>query len=160
MTTPKVTLIADEGDATLAQLAQGKIVIAPSQRFPDPADALIVGMAPRTLAFHAGAVPQLDLVPCDLVGPQQGNGLPGWTYSATYFRVPGYPDGYQWSFYLLSTNGSPQRLSSLAQVPAAQPGQQYLPLPSGTKVPGAVPVVQADGSLAWSTAVMFDTSGE
>lgn len=154
MSTPKVTLIADEGNSGLQQLAQGKILIAPSQRFPDPADELIIGMAPRVMAFHAGVVPQQDFVPCDLAGPQQGSGLPGWTYSATYFGVPGYQDGYKWSFYLLSTNGSPQRLSSLAAVPAAQPGAMYLPLPTGAapadnQVPAVT--VNEDGSyfLTW-----------
>lgn len=138
MSTAKVTLVANEGDATLAQLVQGKIVIAPSQRFPDPADELIVGMAPRLMVFRAGSVPQLDLVPNDLVGPQQEDGTPGWTYSATYFGVPGYADGYSWSFYLLSTNGATQYLSALASVPAAQPGQQYVPWPQTPPTDGQV----------------------
>lgn len=125
MTALKVTLVLDECDATLAQVTQGYVQIEPSARLPDPADQAIIGQAPVTGSFGSATVPQVQLVGTDQAGPQPG----GWTYSITYYHVPGIPLGYSWSFYLPYAGGAVQYLSSLAQVPAAQPGAQYVPLP-------------------------------
>jgi hypothetical protein len=108
------------------QLTTGGVSIAPSARLPDPADQLIVGQAPVTAAFRAGGAPSVQLVGTDQVGPQPN----GWTYTVTYVNVPGNPA--PWSFYLRYADGAVQNLSALAQVPAVQPGAQYLPLSGGT----------------------------
>jgi hypothetical protein len=127
----KVTLVLDECDATLTQVTQGYVQIAPSARLPDPADQAIIGEAPVTGSFSAAGAPQVELVGTDQVGPQPD----GWTYSITYYHVPGVPFGYSWSFYLPYAGGATQHLSSLAQVPAAQPGAQYVPLPPAPSSP-------------------------
>lgn len=138
VTTARVTLIADEGNSALTQLDRGRIDVSPSQAFPDPADEMLIGTAPRRLAFTGQGFPQDDFVPCDLAGPQQEDGTPGWSYRAVYSGVPGYPDGFSRTFYLLSSAGPVQRLSELVQVPAAQPGQQYVPWPQVPPAAGQV----------------------
>jgi hypothetical protein len=131
VTALKVTLVIDECDADLVQVTQGYVQVAPSARIPDPADGAIIGQAPVTAAFSAGGPPQVELAGTDQVGPQPD----GWTYEITYYHVPGIPLGWSWSFYLPYAGGATQRLSDLAQVPAAQPGQQYVPLPPAPASP-------------------------
>lgn len=153
MTIQKTTLIVDEADASGNPLAIGNAFIAPSARIPDPVDGLIIGEPPLVAAFHPGVFPSLPLYPCDLVGPQQGNGLPGWSYNIWYTgNTPGTPG--PWSFYLLSTNGTPQRLSRIAPTPVAVPGALYLPFPVGSvaangQVPAAVVAEDGSVSLTW-----------
>lgn len=143
MTAQKVTLVLDECDATLAQVTQGHVAIAPSARLPDPADEAIIGQAPVTVPFSPGSVPQVELVGTDQAGPQPD----GWTYTITYYQVPGVPFGFSWSFYLRFADGATRHLSDLAQVPAAVPGQQYVPLPGNVPADGNVPVVTSVSPL-------------
>lgn len=154
--TQKVTLVLDSADAEGNLFTRGSVRIFPGARIPDAADQVLLEAAPARVSFpKTGGPPSVDLFPNDLIGPQQDDGTPGWTYTVYYDGCPGNPDS--WSFYLLSTDGAEQRLSSLASVPAAQPGAQYLPLPAGNRVAGAVPVW--DGTqLVWSTAVVLDTT--
>lgn len=156
MTTTLVTVILDRYDGAQHPYVKGTATWTPSQEFPDVPDQMLIGMAPVTATFRAGSLPSVIVVANDTAGPQ-GESLPGWTWNVTYSGVPGNPADA--SYYVLSTNGLTQHLSSLAATPAAQPGQMYMPLPSGAMTPGAVPVVQADGSVAWSTAVILDTTG-
>lgn len=132
MTALKVTLILDEGNAELGYLTGGRASIAPSARLPGPADNLIVGQAPVTADFTADGPPQVELVGTDQVGPQPD----GWLYTITYYWVPGSPK--PWSFYLRYADGPVQRLSQLAAVPVAQPGQQYVPWPDTPPQDGQV----------------------
>jgi hypothetical protein len=157
VTALKVTLVLDEADAELNQVTQGQVSIEPSARLPDPADYLIVGQAPVTALFESPTVPQVELVGTDQVGPQPD----GWTYAITYYHVPGVPFGYSWSFYLRYADGATQHLSSLAQVPAAQPGAQYVPLPpapSSPPSPGDVLTVVSTNPLVmqWLSGTGID----
>lgn len=170
--TQKVTLAVDSATVDGKLFTRGSARILPSfSRLGDPADQVLLEQAPARVVFPGdGGAPVVDLFPCDLIGPQQDDGTPGWTYTVYYDGCPGNPQ--PWSFYLLSTGGAVQRLSSLAAVPAAQPGQMYVPLPdvppgSATKVLGlssASPLVPrwVDGSqLAGITAAQVgaDASG-
>ena len=156
MTTEKVTLTVDSADITGALFGRGSARIMPSARIPDAADQLLLEQAPARVTFTGSGAPQVQLYPCDLIGPQQDNGTPGWAYTIYYDGCPGNPQ--PWSFYLLSTDGDSQRLSGLATAPASQPGQQYLPAPSGERVAGAVPMWNGT-ELVWSTAVILDGTG-
>jgi hypothetical protein len=150
VTTERITLVLDEGGADGNLIVRGSAVIVPSLRFPDPADQMIIGQAPVRAVFGASGSPQVKLYPNDLIGPQQEDGNPGWAYTVTYdSSVPGAPA--PWSFWLLSTGGSPQYLSDLASVPPAQPGQQYVPLPQNTPAVGDVPAIASLSPLvvAW-----------
>lgn len=151
MTAQLVTVILDRVDGAENPYVKGTVTWTPSQEFPDVPDQQLVGMAPVTATFAVGRQAQVKLIANDTAGPQQGNGTPGWTWNVTYSSdTPGQPAAA--SYYVLSTNGSTQRLSSLAEVPAAQPGAQYLPLPSGTPQAGQVPVATGSGEAsAWGT---------
>lgn len=128
MTTQKVTVVLDIADIGGNLFSRGSVRIFPSVRLPDPADQVLLEQAPARASFGRTGPPGVDLYPNDLIGPQNGNGTPGWTYTVYYDGCPGNPA--PWSFYLLSANGGTQRLSELAAVPAAQPGAQYVPLPN------------------------------
>lgn len=158
MSAEYVTLVLDGTAATGALVADGQAVIVPSvAQLPDPADEMLVWPIPVTRSFGGSQRPQVQLLPNDLYGPQQESGLPGWTYGISFPGVPGCPPSF--SFYLLSTNGSPQYLSALAQVPAAQPGQQYVPLPPGS-APGAGDVLTVVSTspmvTAWASGTGID----
>jgi hypothetical protein len=143
VTAQYVTLVLDSADARGIPLAQGQAVITPSGSLPDPADQLLIMTAPVVAAFGGRpSPPQARLVSTDSVGPQPN----AWTYAVSFPGVPGSPRGF--SFYLRFADGAVQYLSALAEVPAAQPGQQYLPLPSGTAVPGYVPVATGAGEAS------------
>ena len=145
MTASYVTLILDVYDAAGNPVTQGTASLVPSMEIPDTADQMLIVQAPLTAAFRTGTVPQLRLVSTDSVGPQPQ----GWTWTITFTGVPGSPASF--SFFLSSAGGATQHLSALAQVPAAQPGQQYLPLPNGTAATGQVPVATGSGETsAWA----------
>jgi hypothetical protein len=57
---------------------------------------------------------------------------------------------------VLSTNGATQYLSDLAAVPAAQPGQQYLPLAGGQLLGGVAPsaITLADAAAVTPNGVL------
>jgi hypothetical protein len=149
-----VTLILDGTAATGALADDGQAVIVPSvTQLPDPADEMLVWPIPVTRSFGGSQRPQVQLLPNDLYGPQQESGLPGWTYDISFPGVPGDPEPF--SFYLLSTNGSTQYLSALAEVPAAQPGQQYVPALGGSALLG--PVAPSASALADGASVAVDT---
>lgn len=156
MTATYVTLVLDRYDGQGHLYVRGGGTLRPSLEFPDAADQMLVGTAPVPFLFSPAGPPRVRLLPNDLYGPQQEGGSPGWTWNVAYDPdTPGSPAAA--SYYILSTSGSVQYLSDLASTPAAQPGQQYLPLPSGSRAVGAVPVWDGTG-LAWSTAVILDTS--
>lgn len=156
MTTAQyVTVVLDRYDGAGNPIVRGSASWSPSMDLPDPADMMLVGQAPVTAAFRAGSLPTVKLIANDSIGPQ-GESAPGWTWNLAYYGVPGNPAGA--SYYVLSANGATQYLSALATTPAAQPGQQYLPLPSGTAAAGAVPMWNGT-ALVWSTAVILDESG-
>ena len=120
MTTQKVAVTCDSGTADGVLFAHCALRFVPSfTRLGDPADQVLIEQAPAHAVFDdSGTPPVVDLLPCDLIGPQDDDG-PGWTYTVFYDGCPGNPPS--WSFYLLSTNSAAQRLSSLAEVPAAAP---------------------------------------
>ena len=120
MTTAKVTLIVDSSDIQGNPFTYGAMHFVPSMRIPDPDGEVLLEVAEAIARFGGSGIPQIDLYPNDLLGPGQSDGTPGWVYTVEYHECPGNPSS--WSFYLLSTNGTPQRLSSLAETPVAQPG--------------------------------------
>lgn len=144
MTTQKVTLIVDSADIEGNLFTYGQVRISTGVRLPDPGDQLLIEMAPAGVIFDGNGPPQIDLYPSDLIGPQQDNGSPGWTYRIDYENCPGY--NKSWAFYILSTGGATQRLSALAVMPAMNLSQQYLPKPTGD-VPqaGQVPIFTGNG---------------
>lgn len=129
--TDLIKVILDEGGPDKNLVRKGYCQIIPSMRFPDTTDGLIVGRITADAFFdRSSEAPYVMLLPCDLVGPQTDDG-PGWNYLIKYSTdFPGRPQ--TWAFNLLSTNGSEQKLSDLATVPVARPGQQYIPIPSGS----------------------------
>lgn len=154
VTTAKVTLTADSADASGRLFTRGSARFLPSfTRLGDPADMVLIEQAPARVTFD-GTGPAVQLFPCDLIGPQ-GEDAPGWAYTVYYDGCPGNPQ--PWSFQLLSTAGSTQRLSSLAAAPAVQAWGALMPWPAGTPSDGAVPVWR-DGALSWSGAVIITPS--
>lgn len=149
MTTQKVTLVIDCASADGTPFTRGAVRVLPSfTRLGDPADQVLIEQAPARVSF-AGCTtaPSVDLFPNDLIGPQ-GVSAPAWSYTVYYDGCPGNPQ--PWSFQLLSTGGTVQRLSSLAQSPVAQAWQPYMPAPAGTATPGYVPVATGAGEgSAW-----------
>lgn len=138
-----VTLVLDRYDGAGNPYVKGGGSLTPSLEFPDPADQMLVGQAPVPFSFRSGSFPQVRLIANDTAGPQ-GESLPGWTWNIAYNSdTPGGPAPA--SYYLLSTNGTPQYLSSLASVPAAQPGTTYYPRAGG--VPFTGPVAPGDTAL-------------
>lgn len=149
LTTQKVTLTVDCATPDGKFFVRGSVLIIPSfTRLGDPVDLVLIEQAGARAVFDGdpGKAPVVDLFPCDLIGPQTGDG-PGWSYTVYYDGAPGAPQ--PWSFCLLSTGGTDQRLSSLAQMPAAATVAVYLAV-QGTPVTGAVPTVQSDGTVAWA----------
>lgn len=127
MTTQKITLTADCATPDGRPFRRGAVRFLPSQRIADSTDSVLIEAAPARCVFPAlqlvpGAwgestrtwtFPTVDLFPCDLVGPQDGS-TPGWYYTVYYDGCPGNPA--PWSFYLLSTGGTAQRLSGQTAV--------------------------------------------
>lgn len=144
MTTAQyVTVVMDRYDGAGNPVVQGSASWAPSMELPDPADRMLIGQGPVPAVFRAGSLPTVWLIANDSIGPQ-GSSAPGWTWNVTYDGVPGSPAAA--SYYVVTANGATQYLSELATVPAAQPGQQYLPLTSGPPpTAGEVPVFTGAG---------------
>jgi hypothetical protein len=138
-----VTVLLDRYDGAGNPLVRGRALWAPSLDFPSPELQQLIGRAPVSGAFRAGSLPVVSLLACDTAGPQKPDGTPGWTWNVWYEGVPGHPQPA--SYYIVTASGLTQRLSDLAQVPVAQPGQQYLPVPQGTPAAGQVPVVALSG---------------
>lgn len=152
MTATLVKVILDRFDGAQNQYVRGSGWFRPSLEFPDPADQMLIGQAPVPFAFRSGALPFVEVIANDTAGPQQDDATPGWSWVVEYDRdVPGCPQGG--SYYVLSTNGSTQRLSELTTAPVAQPGAQYLPLPSGSAPsPGDVLTVTGTNPLVTAYA--------
>ncbi len=131
-----VTVVLDRYDGAGNPLVSGGGTFTPSQDFPDPADQMLVGQAPVPFSFRSGSLPSVKVIANDTAGPQ-GESSPGWTWNVAYSAsTPGGPVAA--SYYILSANGTTQYLSDLAAVPAAQPGQQYVPWPSTPPEAGQV----------------------
>lgn len=123
MTTPKVTLVLNSADIEGHLFGFGHAYIFPDPavlRIPSVEDDLLLENAHAEVYFDGNGAPELDLYPNDLIGPQQGDGSPGWPYWIRYSNCPGDPE--PWAFYLLSTNGDRQSLSDLAEAPVVVPG--------------------------------------
>lgn len=119
VTTQKITLTCDSATADGKFFTRGALRILPSfTRLGDTADQVLIEQAGLRAVFDGRTAPTVSLFPNDLIGPQNEDG-PGWTYTAFYDNCPGNPQ--PWSFYVLSANGTAQRLSALAAVPAAAP---------------------------------------
>jgi hypothetical protein len=151
VTAEYVTLVLDRYDGSGNPIVKGTASWAPSAELPDPADMMLVGQAPVTASFRAGSLPTVKLISNDSIGPQQGNGTPGWAWNVTYDGVPGSPAAA--GYYILSTNGTTQYLSALASAPVAQPGQQYFPV-NGTGAAGYA----GTGSLAPNVVTLVDAA--
>jgi len=150
-----VTVTWDEQDTGAGALG-GYVSFQLTADLQDTADGIDVRRNPPETVFFTG--------PSGSSPPLAANDSPGITPAGTAYvitvAIRGQPPVH-FTSQLNHANGATQTLAYLqanAAVPVTQYGQ-YLPLPSGTKVPGAVPVVQADGTLAWSTAVILDTTG-
>lgn len=122
-----VTVTLDLFDGSQSQYMRGSTSWVPSQVFPDVADQQTIGQSPVVAYFSSGSLPQIKVIANDTAGPQ-GQSSPGWTWNVTYSPdTLGAPAAA--SYYVLSTNGLTQRLSSLVAVPAAQPGSLTVPGP-------------------------------
>jgi hypothetical protein len=158
VTTTKVTVIIDSADITNKPFQYGRVRIVPSARIPDPADSALLERAGAQARFTRNGAPTVSLFPNDLIGPQ-GDTLPGWYYTVYYDECPGNPT--PWSFYLLSENSTPQRLSTLAETPVAQPGTINMPRPAGVPSANQVPRAVGDGTQnsTWGDASSSGSSG-
>lgn len=137
MTAVLVTVVLDRYDGAQRPYTKGTMTWVPSMEFPDVADQMLIGRGPVTGTWRAGSIPSVIVVANDTAGPQQEDGTPGWTWDTSCdSKTPGSPAAA--SYYVLSTNGTTQYLSSLASVPAAQPGQQYVPWPQTPPADGQV----------------------
>jgi hypothetical protein len=126
MATAKITLICDSGTADGNLYTRGALRIVPSfTRLGDVADQVLIEQAPVRVFFpEEDGPPSVDLYPNDLIGPQNQDGTPAWAYTVYYDGCPGSPP--QWSFWLLSTNSSEQRLSGMEEVqPLALADKNY-----------------------------------
>lgn len=144
MTAVLVKVILDRYDGGQNPYARGGGWAMPSTEFPDPGDQMLIGRAPVPFTFRPGSAPPfIEVIANDSAGPQQEDGTPGWSWVISYDReTPGSPQPA--SYYVLSANGTTQRLSQLATAPVAQPGQQYVPAPNVP--PGSGQVLGWDGS--------------
>lgn len=137
LTTQKVKLTVDSATPDGRYFRRGGVRFMPSVRIADSADDVLIEQAPAYVRFgdpfpgggewgtewgapgsgpwgSAGAAPTVDLFPCNLVGPQS-DGSPAWHYTVYYdARCPGSIQ--PWSFVLLSTNGTTQRLSQQTEL--------------------------------------------
>lgn len=136
-----VKVIIDRFDGAQQQYVRGSGRFRPSLEFPDVADQMLVGRAPVPFSFRSGSLPFVMVIANDTAGPQQDNGDPGWSWVVEYDReVPGCPQGG--SYWVLSTNGTTQRLSTLATAPVVQPGSLAVSSVNGKH--GAVVLTAAD----------------
>lgn len=155
MTLQTVTVTWDEQDVGAGALG-GYVSFELTADLQDTADGIDVRRNPAKTFFFTG--------PSGSSSPLTANDSPGVTPTGTaYVITVAIRDQPTVTFtsQILHANGTTQTLAFLeanAAVPAVQYAQ-YMRLPSGTMTPGAVPVVQHDGSVAWSTAVILDTSG-
>ena len=143
MSAQYVTLVIDLFAATGMATGRGQAVITPPPAtiIPDPADQMTIGPEPSIIPLWEGPRPSVRLVSTDSIGPQEDG---GWTYTISFPGVPGNWPSF--SFSLPYSDGTPQYLSALAQVPAITPTTQYLPLPSGTATASYVPIATGNGS--------------
>jgi hypothetical protein len=126
--TQKITLTVDCATADGKLFKRGSLRVIPSfARLGDTADQVLIEQAGVGASFDGRTAPTVALFPCDLIGPQADDG-PAWSYNVYYDNCPGNPQ--PWSFQLLSTNGTAQRLSSYAASPVAQTWAPYLPAPA------------------------------
>ena len=155
MTLQTVTVTWDEQDVGADALG-GYVSFQLTADLQDTADGIDVRRSPAKAFFFTGPTGQSD--------PLAANDSPGITPTGTAYVITVAISGQHpvtFTSQLSHANGATQTLAFLqanAAVPVTQ-FAQFMPLPSGTASPGAVPVVQADGSIAWSTAVILDTSG-
>lgn len=154
MATQKVTVTLDSASAGGTLFNRGSVRILPSARIPDETDQLLLEVAPVRVSFpKTGGPPTVDLFPCDLIGPQGDDG-PGWSYTVYYDGCPGNPAS--WSFQLLSTDGSEQRLSSLAEAPVVQSGTVAVTTVNGKT--GAVVLTASDTGAASTSALATEVT--
>lgn len=155
MTLQTVTVTWDEEDVGAGALG-GYVSFQLTADLQDAADGIDVRRNPAKTFFFAGPFGTSD--------PLAANDSAGVTPTGTAYVITVAISGQRpvtFTSQLNHANGATQALAFLqanAAVPAVQYAQ-YMPLPKGTMTPGAVPVVQADGSVAWSTAVILDTTG-
>ena len=150
MTTTKIALTLNEGGPDGTYLKSGSCRIFPSARFADTADDLIVGIVPIRAQFSADGPPVVNLLPNDLVGPQNGD-TPGWSYTIYYDGYPGNALA-PWSFQVLSTGGDSQNLSSLT--PAAIPSP-YSPYALASELPAIALAPSGDETGATDAAAIM-----
>lgn len=132
MTAPVVTVILDRYDGSRGLITQGMASWSPSMELPDPADRMLVGQAPVTAGFGSDSPPSVQLVPNDAIGPQQGNGTPGWTWDVTYQWVPGAPATA--SYYVCAGPASFTATDAAPSVFTWTPTGALTTLPNGTGV--------------------------
>lgn len=165
MTTQKITLTIDSATADGRFFTRGSARIVPSfLRLGDPADQVLIEQSAARVTFGGDwrTAPTVSLFPNDLIGPQNDDG-PGWTYTVFYDSCPGNPP--PWSFYLLSTGGILQRLSSLAAVPAAAPfatgaDKNFTQEFTATLVDGLYTVSVAHNLGKFPSVTVFDSAGD
>jgi hypothetical protein len=175
VTTARITLICDSGTADGALYTRGALRIVPSfTRLGDTADQVLIEQAGVRVTFpETGGPPSAQLFPCDLIGPQDDDG-PGWRYTVYYDGCPGNPPS--WSFLLLSTGGSTQRLSGLAPAdapvspwdyvtsfngragPVTAQGGDYTAAEVGADAAGAAATAQAAAEAFATSAVSAETA--
>ena len=156
MSLQTVTVTWDEEDVGAGALG-GYVSFQLTADLQDTADGIDVRRNPAKTFFFIG--------PSGTSDPLAANDSPGVTPTGTaYVITVAIRDQPPVTFtsQLSHANGGTQTLAYLqanAAVPAVQYAQ-YMPLPSGTPTRGAVPVVSSDGTVVWTTAVIFDTTGD
>lgn len=114
--TDLIQVVLDEAGPDKKLAERGFCLISPNMRFPDTLDGIIVGRIAARALFSRRESPSVMLIPNDAVGPQRSDGTPGWHYNISYSTdFPGKPR--PWSFQVLSTGGSVQKLSDLLAMP-------------------------------------------
>jgi len=108
----RVAVTIDSADIFGNQFKTGRIRLVPSQRVSDTVNHMLLEMTEATVWFDRTSKPVVNLYPNDLLGPQNDDATPGWSYRVYYDDCPGNPQ--PWSFNLLSTDGPDQNLSDLA----------------------------------------------
>jgi hypothetical protein len=139
-----VTLTLNLYDGAGHVLQNGVIRFAPSSELSDTADEMFITPAPVTVTIPGGQTLQtVSLLATD----NESLSPSGWGWTVTFTGVPGSPASF--SFSLPFADGANQYISDVVTLQSPATMQGYLAEPTGTPATGDVPVVQADGSIAW-----------
>lgn len=140
-----VTLVLDLYDGQGNPVISGNASLVPSVQLTDTTDDMVITQSPVVAVFQSTGTPSIKLLATDNANLSPS----GWGWTVTFPNVPGSPAGF--SFFLPSTGGATQYLSSLSPVFNATSMQGY-------DVAGAAATAQSTAETFATSAVATETS--